>query len=614
MTKTTRSGRRTTAPRDKTRGLEYESSATDMSVISNRLDGIVREMENTLLRAGRSAVLNMARDFSCSIITGDNRLLATAEGLPVHVIGGERLGQVMTRLHDDIREGDAFLHNDPYEGNTHAADHTLMVPVFVDGEHMFTTLAKAHQADIGNSQPTTYMPFAKDVYEEGALIFTASRVQRDFKDNEDIIRMCRSRIRVPNQWYGDYLAMVGAARIGERGLKQLCDRYGKKTVKTFIDDWFNYSERLMSESIGSMKAGTASGTGTHDPVGDLAPDGVTINVSVTVDPAEGRIDVDLRNNIDCVDGGINESETCAVNNAMTGVLNCMDAAIPRNEGSFRCVEVHLRDNCIVGRPSFPHSTSVATTNIGERLVMTTQRIIAEHWPGEGMAEGSSGLGPGFAVISGRDTRGPEPVDYVNQIFLGSQGGPGMPGNDGWVTFGNSVTNGLMLRDSVEVDEQKYPIHVAELKIRPDSGGAGEWRGAPGATLIYGPSHEEMTAYYVTDGNQNPPRGVGGGKDAAPSEPYLIAADGTEQPAVLIGHVTLHKGELLGHRLSGGGGYGNPHIRPADLVRHDVLAGFVSREAALKTYGVALIGSRLDDTLKIDYEETKRLRSGQEESS
>ena len=32
-----------------------------MAVIANRLDTIVREMENTLLRSGRSAVLNQAR-------------------------------------------------------------------------------------------------------------------------------------------------------------------------------------------------------------------------------------------------------------------------------------------------------------------------------------------------------------------------------------------------------------------------------------------------------------------------------------------------------------------------------------------------------------------------
>src|SRR5512146_2606250 len=109
-----------------------------LAVIANRLDSVCREMTNTLLRSGRSAILNMARDFSCALVTGDNRLLATAEGLPVHVIGMENLARAMTDLHDDLGEGDAFLHNDPYLGNTHPADHTILVPVFVAGRHMFT--------------------------------------------------------------------------------------------------------------------------------------------------------------------------------------------------------------------------------------------------------------------------------------------------------------------------------------------------------------------------------------------------------------------------------------------------------------------------------------------
>jgi N-methylhydantoinase B len=585
----------------------YKTDVIDMSVIANRLDGIVREMENTLLRAGRSAVLNMARDFSCSIITGDNRLLATAEGLPVHVIGGERLGEAMTRRHPDLREGDAFLHNDPYAGNTHAADHTLMVPVFVDGVHMFTTLAKAHQADIGNSAPTTYMPFAKDVYEEGALVFTAIKVQRDFTDIDDIITMCRSRIRVPNQWYGDYLAMVGAARIGERGLKALCDKYGLDVIKNYIEDWFDYSEVLMKDTISRMEPGVASGFGVHDPVGDLAPDGLTINVSLEIKPDEGRIVIDLRDNIDCIDGGMNESETCAINNAMTGVLNCLDASVPRNAGSFRCIEVLIRDNCIVGRPKFPHSTSVATTNVGERLVMITQRIIAERWSGQGMAEGSNGLGPGFAVISGQDTRAGNNSTFVNQLFIGSQGGPGGPGYDGWVTFGNSVTNGLMLRDSVEVDEQKYPILIRQMRVRTDSGGVGEWRGAPGIVCEYGPVIDQMTAHYVTDGNVNPPRGVAGGGDAAPSEPYVLSEGGAEISAPLIGSVTLARGEMVGHRLSGGGGYGNPHDRPAESVRTDVLAGFVSLTSARTDYGVAFVRDVVDASLEVDVAGTAALR-------
>ena len=125
-----------------------------MTVIANRLDGVVREMTNTLLRAARSAVISSARDFSCCILTGDNHLLASAEGLPVHIFGAHLQGENMCRYHvGDIREGDAYLDNDPYGGNTHPADHTFLVPVFIGGEHLFTTVAKCHMADIGNSIP-----------------------------------------------------------------------------------------------------------------------------------------------------------------------------------------------------------------------------------------------------------------------------------------------------------------------------------------------------------------------------------------------------------------------------------------------------------------------------
>lgn len=578
-----------------------------LAVIANRLDSIVREMENTLLRSGRSAILNMARDFSCGIITGDNRLLSTAEGLPVHVIGTEKLGEAMCELHDDIADGDAFLHNDPYLGNTHAADHTILVPVFVDGEHLFTAAAKAHQADTGNSAPTTYMPYARDVYEEGTLIFPAVRVQRNRQDVQDIIRMCRRRIRVPDQWYGDYLAMVGSARIGEARLKELCDRYGVDTIKAFIEEWFDYSERKMEAAIAGLEERTVTGTGCHDPLDPVLPDGIPVKVTISVKPKEKRIELDLRDNIDCVDAGLNESETCAINNVMTGLLNGLDPDIPRNSGSFRRISVLLRDGSVVGVPKFPHSTSVATTNVGERLVMTTQKTFADNWEGHGHAEGACSIGPGFAVISGVDHRRGQASDFINQIFLGSQGGPANDEVDGWLTYGNSVTNGLMFRDSIEVDEQKYPIRVEELRIRTDSEGAGRRRGAPGTVCVYGPKDTEMSAFYVTDGMVNPPRGARGGGDAAPSIPYVIGTDGTERAAPPIGNVTLKCGELLGHRLSGGGGHGNPFEREPGLVREDVLARFVSFERARAVYGVAFEKEILTDELAIDHAATAALR-------
>ena len=576
-----------------------------LAVLANRFDTIVREMENTLLRTGRSAILNMARDFSCALITADNRLLASAEGLPVHVIGMEFLSQAMTDLHDDLREGDAYLHNDPYLGNTHPADHVILVPVFFEGTHVFTAAAKAHQADCGNSRPTTYAPYARDVYEEGSLIFPCVLVQREYRDVDDIIRMCRRRIRVPEQWYGDYLAGVGAARIAENRLRELCARYGLETIERFVEEWFDYSERRIAHVISQMPGGTIVGHGAHDPFGP-APDGIPITVKITVDPAAGRVELDLTDNIDCLPAGVNESRTCAMNNCMTGFFNSIDPDIPHNAGTFRRVEVKLRENCVVGIPRFPHSCSVATTNVGERLVVTTQKTIADNWPGYGRAEGACGIGPGFAVVSGDDWRkGGAP--YVNQKFLGSQGGPAGPAHDGWITYGNSVTNGLMLRDSVEIDEQKYPVRITELRIRTDSEGAGRRRGAPGTILTYGPKVDPMIAAYVTDGYAFPPRGTRGGGDAAPSEPYLVHTDGGVEPLDPITQVELQPGELLGHRLSGGGGYGDPTEREPELVREDVLARFISFERARAVYCVAFEGEVLDDSLSVDVAETARLR-------
>jgi len=476
-----------------------------LAVLSNRLDTICREMTNTLLRAGRSAVLASARDFSCSIVTGDNQLLTAAEGAPVHVLGSHFLTQSMCELHDDLAEGDAFLHNDPYLGNTHHADHTVIVPVFVDGQHLFSACAKAHQADCGNSMPTTYMPFARDIYEEGALNFPCVRIQRNYRDVKDIIRMCRRRIRVPEQWYGDYLAMLGAARIAERRLKELVAKYGIVLIREFIFEWFDYSERRMVNAIRQLPSGELENTGAHDPF-PAVPDGIPVKIKLKVDAQEGRITVDLRDNIDCVEAGLNQSRACAMSNAVIGVFNSLDPTIPHNAGCFRRIDVLLRESCVVGIPKFPASCSVATTNLGDRLVNATQAAFAKIGEGFGVAEGGLGMGPGYAVISGADWRR-NGAPYVNQFFVGNNGGPASPKSDGWITYLLPVAGGVSYRDSIEIDEQKYPIRFQSVRLQSDSGGAGRLRGAPAGISVFGPKHDPMTVIYTLDGSINPPKGI-----------------------------------------------------------------------------------------------------------
>ena len=577
------------------------------AVMAHRLDGIVREMSNTLLRAARSAVINNARDFSCAICTSDNDLLTPGEGLPVHIFGANLQSKSMVELHEDLAEGDAFLHNDPYLGNTHPADHTILVPVFFEGEHLFTACAKAHQADIGNGRPTTYYASAKDVYEEGALIFPCVRVQRRYEQIDDIVRMCRSRIRVPDQWQGDFLAAIGAARTGERRLKEFCAKYGKAAVKEFVREWLDYSERRMVQAIRKLPEARISNRGAHDPVEPFIPDGIPIHVELAIRPDAGEIEIDLRDNIDCVDCGLNESEACTVNNVIAGVFNCLDHDIPHNSGAFRRLKLHLRDNCVVGRPAFPHSCSVATTNVGDRLVNVTQSAFAKLGEGWGVAEGGCAMGAGSASLYGRDFRRGGDW-FVNQLIASVNGGPASARADGWVTYGLPVVSGLMYRDSVEIAELKQPIHIKSLRLLPDSGGAGRFRGAPASEIVYGTKRDPISVVVVSDGQRYPPRGVRGGLPGMAAKSFKADASGNETRLANFFEIELQPDEWIRGIDNGGGGYGDPLERDPERVRRDAAENWITIEHARDVYGVILVGTPDDETLAVDHQATKRHRA------
>jgi len=580
-----------------------------MAVLANRMDAIVREMVNTLLKTARSSVLAVARDFSCSLVTADNRLLTPGEGAPVHIFGSSLQTQSMCDLHPDLTEGDAFLDNDPYTGNTHAADHMYMVPVFVDGEHLFTTCAKAHQADCGNSIPSTYHATARDVYEEGALIFPCVRVQQDYRDVDDIIRMCRRRIRVPEQWYGDYLASIGSARIGERRLIELVQRYGKDTIKQFIDEWFAYSERRMIEAIRKLPKGRLSSTSRYDPLPPVIPDGLPIKVKVSIDPDAARIEVDLTHNDDNKEFGLNESQACAMSNAMCGVFNCIESDIPHNAGSFSRVEVKLREGCVTGIPQFPHSCSMATTNIGDRIVNAVQTAFAEIGEGHGVAEGAMGMGASAGVISGKDwRRGGSP--YINQELVFCNGGPGTPTTDGWLTNGLPVAVGVIYRASIEVEESKNPMLFKSLEVITGGAGAGRFRGAPGVEVVYGPRMDPMTIVVSCDGQVNPARGVRGGHSGPPAATYKIKADGSQEKLPGVVECVLQPGEWIRGLDAGGGGYGDPLQRDPDRVLRDVFDAWETLERARDVYGVIFSGSLADDSLAVDQAATEKYRQAQ----
>jgi N-methylhydantoinase B len=558
-------------------------------------------MMNTLARTGRSGVLNTAKDFSCCIVTANDELLVTAESLPIHVMSGpDMISKAMRTLHPQLHPGDAFLHNSPYLGNSHAADHCIVVPVVDnDGVHRFTVLAKAHQADCGNSQPTTYMGAARDVYEEGALIFPMVQVQEEYHDNDDIIRMCEARIRVPAQWRGDYLAMLGAARIGQRELVNFGTEVGWDELERHCREWFNYSERKMISAIRGLPKATVTARNAHDPFPGV-PDGIPIQVVVNIDPDAAAIEVDLRDNPDCVPCGLNLTEATARTAAMVGIFNSIGKDVPPNAGSFRRISVLLRENCVVGVPRHPASCSVATTNVADRVSNPVQRAFAELSNKVGMGEAGLVIPASVAVISGKDPR-KEGAAFVNQIFLAFTGGAGAPTEDAWLMVAHVGNAGMVLKDSVEIDEAHHPIRVNEARIMPDTEGAGRFRGAPSSYVEFESVNCDLEVMYTSDGTINPALGARGGQPGGRAAQYVRRKDQHLEEAEACGHVTLRPGERMVSVSCGGGGYGPPLERDMQRVLDDVREGWVSRNRAREIYGVVIVDS------SVDVEATVRLR-------
>lgn len=579
-------------------------NGAELAILNSRFEGVVRKMANTLLRTGRSGVLNRAKDFSCCIVTASGDLLAAAESLPIHVLAGpDMMARTMNEFHPQLRRGDAFLHNSPYHGCSHPADLTLLAPVIDDaGVHRYTVLAKAHQADIGNSEPTTYMGSARDIYHEGALIFPAVQVQREYRDIADIIRMCEMRIRVPEQWRGDYLAMVGAVRIGEREILAFGEELGWERLEAFTGQWFDYSESRMIQALRALPRGEVEGASTHDPFPGMPAEGITIRARVSSDPEAGCISVDLRDNPDCLPCGMNLSEACSRTAAMIGVFNSIDHEVPKNAGAFRRINIQLREGCIAGITPHPYSCSVATTNIADRVANSVQTAIAGLGPNAGMAEVGAVLAPSAGVISGVDARSGR--TFVNQVFLAFSGGAAAPHCDAWITTAHVGNAGMCCIDGVELDELYQPLLIQRRSFVPDSEGAGQYKGAPSTLVEFGPLLGAFDIGYGSDGHVNAPRGVAGGLSGGAADQYLRREDGSSEPLAACALVRVQEGDTIVAISTGGGGYGDPAARDPATVADDVREGWITAARAASVYRTAVTADGA-----LDVEATRALRSG-----
>ncbi len=573
-----------------TGSVSQDAKATDVdalidpitfSVLLNRFSAIAREMTLSLEYTAWTSILALVRDFSCAIFDGQARQVCMADAIPIHTNSLHVVLKEMTRVFEnDIHDGDVIVCNDPYSGNTHVGDVVTACPVFHEGRQMFWSVTKGHQLDIGSFIPTSTPATARDIYQEGLTIPPLKFYEKG-KARHDVIRLYLANVRYSDQLYGDLMAQLGSIWNGRRRLQEMIAEYGADNIARYVEAIHDYADRRMREEIRAMPKGTFVGESWMDSDGQGNAD-IHIRAAVTI--GEDHITVDYTGSAPQTPGAANAS--IGVMQAASGVpiLCCIDPTIPHNDGCLR----HITGIAPLGsvcNAKHPGSTAIATTVPGDPMQDAVWKALAKAMPDRAVA--GFGRVQSVPVLSGVDRRTNLAKDWAVMLFNGASGGGAAPRADGWPLMMTLSASGGLKSMGAEMTELLYPMHVERMEIEPDSMGQGKHRGGPGINMVLRGLTGAMECHLFGDGAANPPHGVLGGTPGIGGGNYREdrKTGGPRTYCSAKGHLTIGPEETWVSISTGGGGYGDPLERPADVVCRDVRDGVISESTARDIYGL-----------------------------
>src|SRR5438552_14491071 len=173
-------------------------------------------MALTIHRTTYSGVLKDNMDYSTAFCDGDGIVVAQGLTLPGH-LGSmpTAMAAVMRRYGNDIRPGDVFAMNDPFEGGMHLPDIFVFKPIFVDGEHLAFAATICHHTDVGGRVAGSNASDSTEIYAEGLRI-APMKLYEAGKLNKTIMTVIEKNVRLPVQVFGDFRAQRAACPIAEK--------------------------------------------------------------------------------------------------------------------------------------------------------------------------------------------------------------------------------------------------------------------------------------------------------------------------------------------------------------------------------------------------------------
>ena len=575
-----------------------EADAVTQEIVSHALASIADEMATTIFRTAHSTVVRDVMDFSAALCGPTGETVAQAVTLPNH------LGSIPTAMAvllasygQELRRGDVFIMNDPFDGGIHTSDIFVVKPVFHDGgEHIGFAVTTAHHGDVGGRLPGTTACDNTEVFQEG-LRLPWMRLYREGEPVEDIFKIIRANVRIPSMTLGDLRAQIAACTIAERGLCDLVDRYGAAPLCEIMARLVDYTERLVRREIAGWPDGTARFEDFLDSDG-IEERNVRIAVELTIRGDE--LIADFSDSSPMVRGALNSTRSFVAANVYQAVISAVVAQIPSTSGAFRPIHVITKPGTVthVVLPGASSMRGVTGFRVFDAVNGSLAQLIPDRVPAAG--EGGNTL----AIFSGLRPDGERFVYY--ELVVGTWGArPVSDGNDG---LSNPCATAANI--PVEVAEAEFPILIERYGLVPDSAGPGRYRGGLAIERAWRTLVPDTSLQVRSDRQRHRPYGLSGGEAGAPSANHLsVELDTRALPPMFS--TTISAGTLYHHRMAGGGGWGDPLERDLEAVAHDVRNEKVSPTQAQERYGVVL----RDDGTADEEQSTKlraRVRSGRKE--
>ena len=565
-----------------------------LEVIRNALPAIANEMAADLQRTSYNMMIYEVRDFCTALLAPNGDLVSQNVGGVSHFVAdlGVIVVDGMKRYGaQGFRPGDVIITNHQAVAGQHLNNIVIYMPYFFQGELLMFAMVRAHWIDIGGmSTGFGAGPTVADPWQEG-LQLDQIKIYEEGKLDEKMYRVLKDNIRFPESSLGDMKSQMAACRLGTRRLDELLTKYGKDTVLNGISHIFDETEQKCRNVVARLPDGVYEASGSLDDDGLIKDDPVKLHAKVTV--KDGHMVIDL--------SGCSGERKAAINSRTLAGARVAYKALtaplePVNEGSFRALDVIIPEgNIMMARFPAPMSGwSAVVPTVVDTIVAALAPAMPDRVPA-----GHHGLLGGAMVFFGNHPQTGKRF-VVQSLEGGGWGGrPMEDGESGTV----SVCQGDVRNGSIEGIELKCPVLVEARAMRPDSCGAGKYRGGLGLDVRVRNLVEGRWNFEHTKRQKCPPWGLWNGK-AGEFGGYLMRLPGEQDFTPMRGaHVAVPIGSEAIVRTGGGGGWGDPLERDPRAVQHDVAEEFISAEAALRDYGVVLTA-----THELDMDATQQCRA------